>query len=325
MSVLRRMIRLRSVRLALLVLAVVAVLAVAGGSLAPQDPIAQDPKAILQNPSGAHWLGTDYLGRDVLSRLMDATGRSVVGAAEAVGVGLLLGAPAGLASVVFGRAFEWLALRISDALLTLPYIIFAIAVTGIIGNGIHQAMLAIGLVLAPNYFRITRAATLGLASSQYVEIAELVGASRWWILRTHIWNKVLPTIVVTAASGAAASLLVVSSLSFLGIGTKPPAPTWGGMLSSDLNYLAQRPWAPLAPSLVIIITVAALNALADALRDTTGIVTGDPGGSGRARGGDSADTAQTSSAATATATGPVETTAVATSSIPRQNREVRDA
>ncbi|MEX5636636.1 ABC transporter permease, partial [Parafrankia sp. FMc2] len=276
MSVPRRMLRLPSVRLALLVLGGIAVLAVAGGSLAPHDPVAQNPQGILQDPSASHWLGTDYLGRDILSRLMDATGRSVLGAVEAGGVGLALGATTGLASVVFGRVFEWISLRISDALLTLPYIIFAIAVTGVIGNGIHQAMLAIGVVIAPAFFRITRAAALGLASSQYAEIAELVGASRWWILRTHIWNKVLPTIAVTAAGSAAAALLVVSSLSFLGIGVKPPAPTWGGMLASDLNYLAQRPWAPLAPSLVIIFTVAALNALADAIRDNTGLATAGP-------------------------------------------------
>ncbi|OAA23884.1 peptide/nickel transport system permease protein [Frankia sp. EI5c] len=318
MSVPRRMLRLASVRLALGVLGVVAVLAVAGGTLAPHDPIAQNPTGILQDPGTTHWLGTDYLGRDVLSRLMDGTGRSVLGAVEAVAVGLLLGATTGLASVVFGRAFEWFALRVSDALLTLPYIIFAIAVTGIIGNGLHQAMLAIGLLLAPGFFRITRAAALGLASSQYVEIAELVGASRWWILRTHIWNKVLPTIAVTAANSAAASLLVVSSLSFLGIGTKPPAPTWGGMLSSDLNYLAQRPWAPLTPSLMIILTVAALNALADAVRDTTGLATG-----GEALVPEPAPAA-TATATTATATATADDLVTATALTSQPAREASD-
>ncbi|MCK9900592.1 ABC transporter permease [Frankia sp. Cpl3] len=324
MSVPRRMLRLTSVRLALLVLAAIAVLAVAGGALAPHDPVAQNPQAILQDPGTTHWLGTDYLGRDVLSRLMDATGRSVLGAVEAVGVGLVLGASTGLASVVFGRVFEWISLRISDALLTLPYIIFAIAVTGVIGNGIHQAMLAIGLLLAPAFFRITRAAALGLASSQYVEIAELVGASRWWILRTHIWNKVLPTIAVTAASSAAASLLVVSSLSFLGIGTKPPAPTWGGMLASDLNYLAQRPWAPLAPSLVIIFTVAALNALADAIRDTTGLATGGVEATPALLAAGSAPAAGRAPAAGGPDPGPLQPAVAGVPSVPRQPGEAND-
>lgn len=266
----RRAWRLPSVKLSLAVLAVVAVLAVAGEWLAPYDPLAQHPQDRLQGPSAEHWLGTDYLGRDVLSRLLAGTGPSVLGALEAVGVGLVLGVIPGLASVFVGRVAEWLAMRVIDTLLTLPFIVFAIAVAGIIGNGMHQAMAAIGLLLAPVFFRVTRTAALGFTRAQYVEAAELLGASRGWILRTHILAKVLPTVAVTAAGATAAALLVVSSLAFLGIGIEPPAPTWGGILASDLGYLAQRPLAPLAPALVIMITVGALNALADALRDTTG-------------------------------------------------------
>jgi peptide/nickel transport system permease protein len=265
---LRRTWRLPAARVALAVLLVVAVLAVFGGLIAPQDPLAQDTTRMLQGPSGDHLLGTDYLGRDVLSRLLAGTGRSVLGAVESVGAAMLLGVIPGLASLWLGRAFEWTALRAVDALMTLPFTLFAIAAVGVFGNGLHQAMLALGVLLAPLFFRVSRAAALGLKQAQYVEAAELMGASRGRILRTHIVAKVLPTVAVTTAHALATALLTVTSLTFLGIGVQPPAPTWGGVLASDLGYLAQQPWAPALPGLLIMATVGALNLLADAVRDS---------------------------------------------------------
>ena len=265
MRALRLAVRLRPARIALAVLGVVVVLMVVGSAVAPYDPLHQDTTAILAGPSAQHWLGTDYVGRDVLSRLLAGSRLSVVAAAEAVGLGLLLGVLPGLASVYFGRVFEWLSLRVMDGLMALPFIIFAIAVAALLGNGLHQAMFAVGVLLAPMFYRVTRAAAIGLRQAQYVEAATLFGATRGRIVRTHVWQKVLPTVVVTTATAMAGALLVVSSLTFLGIGVQPPAPTWGGMLASDLGYLSQRPLGPLAPALLIIVTVAALNALADAI------------------------------------------------------------
>lgn len=265
MRALRLAVRLRPARIALAVLGVVVVLMLVGGAVAPYDPLHQDTTAILAGPSAQHWLGTDYVGRDVLSRLLAGSRLSVVAAAEAVGLGLLLGVPPGLASVYFGRVFEWLSLRVMDGLMALPFIIFAIAVAALLGNGLHQAMFAVGVLLAPMFYRVTRAAAIGLRQAQYVEAAALFGATRWRIVRAHVWQKVLPTVVVTTATAMAGALLVVSSLTFLGIGVQPPAPTWGGMLASDLGYLGQRPLGPLPPALLIIVTVAALNALADAI------------------------------------------------------------
>ncbi len=239
-----------------------------GGTLAPHDPLAQDTSAVLQGPSGAHWLGTDYLGRDVLSRLIAGTGRSVLGALEAVGIGLLLGVLPGLASLWLGRVYEWVSLRIVDAFMTLPYVVFAVAVTGFFGNSLNAAMMAVGVLIAPLYFRVTRAAAIGLTRTQYVEAAELYGASRRRILRRHLWSKILPTLAVTTAQALASALLIVSSLAFLGLGVEPPLPTWGELLSSDLDFLAQQPWAPLFPGLLIMLVAGSLNALADAVRDT---------------------------------------------------------
>lgn len=259
--------RLPSARVAFGVLIVVAVLAVSGTFLAPDDPLAQDTAAMLHGPSVHHLLGTDYLGRDVLSRLIAGTRLSVTSALVAVLVGLVLGALPGLASVFFGRVFDFLANRVTDALMTLPTIVFAIAVVGVLGNGLTQAMLAIGVLLAPAFFRVTRAVTLQFGQQQYVEAAELFGASRPYIVRVHVWRKVLPTVAVTFASALASALLTVTSLAFLGIGVVPPAPTWGGVLAGDLNYLTQAPWAPIAPIVLLVLTVGACNTIADAIRD----------------------------------------------------------
>ena len=262
--------RLPSAKIAVGVLAVVIFLALFGSMLAPQNPLTINANALYQGPSLQHLLGTDYLGRDVLSRLMAGTRLSVLTAFEAVAIGLVIGAPLGVATVFLGRWFDFAANRVADALMTLPYIFFVVAVTAALGNGLVQAMFAVGILLYPGFFRITRAATLEFARAQYVEAAELLGASKLHVIRVHVVRKVVPTMAVTTASFTAAALLAVSFLTFLGIGVQPPAPTWGGVLSSDLNYLSQAPWAPLIPGALIAITVGALNALADAFRDRTG-------------------------------------------------------
>jgi len=249
------------------VLLVVAVLALFGPLLAPQDPLAQDTSAMLQGPSAEHLLGTDALGRDVLSRLLAGSPLSISAALLAVTVGLVLGVVPGLLSVYLGRAFEWFSLRLTDTFIALPFLVFAIAMTALLGNGVTQAMVAVGILISPAFYRVSRAAALTVARSTYVEAAVLVGASTTWILRRHVWRHVLPAIAVTTAGMCGAALVIVSSLTFLGIGVVPPTPTWGGLLATDLQYLHQRPWGPVAPAALIVATVWALNALADALRD----------------------------------------------------------
>ncbi len=260
-----------AVRVALLGIAVVIVVGVAGPALAPYDPLAQDTAHALAGPSLTHWFGTDYLGRDVASRLLAGAPVSLLAALLATFIGLALGALPGVLSVFAPRGIEWAGLRVVDALLALPFILFAIAFAGLLGNGIWPAMAAIGILLAPGFFRISRAAALRVVGAQYVEAATLLGASPAWIVRTHVWRAVAPTVAVTTVSALGGALLVVSSLTFLGIGVEPPAPTWGGMLASDLQYLSQAPFGPVAPALAIILTVAALNVLADATRDQLGI------------------------------------------------------
>lgn len=202
--------RLPSVRIALGVLAVIAILVAFGSTLAPQNPLAINANALFQGPSAHHLLGTDYLGRDVLSRLMAGTRLSVLTALEAVGIGLVLGAIPGIATVFMGRWFDFSINRVSDALMTFPYIFFVVAVTAALGNGLVQAMIPVGILLAPAFFRVTRAATIEHARAQYVEASELLGASKLHVIRVHVLRKVLPNIMVTTAAMTAAALLTLS-------------------------------------------------------------------------------------------------------------------
>src|ERR1700691_5932641 len=251
------------------ILSVIALLAVFGSALAPQNPLATT-SAQLGHISGSHWLGNDYLGRDTLSRLLAGSRASIVGAIEVALIALFVGAIPGILSVYLGRAFEWVTLRLIDTLISLPFLLVAVAVTALLGNGMTVALLVVGVLLGPGFYRVSRAAALSVARSQYVEAAQISGASTGWIVRRHVWSKVLPPISISMAYTVGAGFVVVSSLSFLGIGVQPPAPTWGGMLSSDLSYLSYQPWAPVAPALLIIATVWACNLLADAIRDVSG-------------------------------------------------------
>lgn len=269
MTMVRRVLSLTSGRIAVVILVLVALLALCGPWLAPQDPLATSDNT-LASASGAHWLGTDYLGRDVFSRLLDGSRISVLGSLEVALMALVVGAVPGILSVYSGRAFEWLTLRLADTLVALPFLLFAIAVIALLGNGITQAMLVTGALVSPLFYRVSRAATLAVARSPYVEAAIVSGASVGWIVRRHVWVKVLPPIAVALAQTIGVGFVIVSSLTFLGIGVQPPAPTWGGLLASDLGYLSHQPWAPVAPALLIMVTVWACNLLADAVRDVSG-------------------------------------------------------
>ncbi|MFI8182159.1 ABC transporter permease [Actinacidiphila glaucinigra] len=265
----RRVLSLSSGRIAAVVLTVIALLALLGPWLAPHDPLATSDNT-LAAASGPHWLGTDYLGRDVLSRLLDGSRVSVLGSLEVALTALVVGAVPGILSVYWGRVFEWTTLRLADTLVALPFLLFAVAVVALLGNGLTQAMLVTGVLVSPLFYRVARAATLAVARSPYVEAALVSGASTGWIVRRHVWGKILPPVAVALAQTIGVGFVIVSSLTFLGIGVQPPAPTWGGLLASDLGYLSHRPWAPVAPALLIMATVWASNLLADAIRDVSG-------------------------------------------------------
>lgn len=261
--------RLTSGRIAIVLLAIIAFLAACGGLLAPDAPN-NTVGQILQGPSGAHWLGTDYLGRDVLSRMLAGSALSVGGALIVAGIALVFGAVPGIASVYLGRVFEWVSLRVIDTLIALPFLVFAVAMTALLGNGVFQATFAVGFLVAPVFYRVARSAALSVARSQYVEAAILSGASIGWIVRKHVLAKVLAPITISLSTTVGIGLVVIASLTFLGIGVEPPTATWGGILASDLEYIAIAPYAPIAPVAIILISVLGCNLFADAVRDVSG-------------------------------------------------------
>lgn len=265
----RRILALPAGRFAAAFLVFILFLAVLGPTLAPYDPLAGTDD-ILSHPSAAHWLGTDYLGRDVLSRILAGSTISVFGAVQVAAIALFVGAIPGVLSVYLGRVFEWFTLRFVDTLIALPFLVFAVAATALLGNGIPQAMFTVGIMVSPLFYRVSRAATMSVAKSQYVEAAILSGARTDWIVRVHVFGKVLPPIAIATANTLGIGFVVVSSLTFLGIGIQPPAPSWGGVLASDLGYLNYRPYAPIFTTVLIMLTVWAFNLLADVIRDVAG-------------------------------------------------------
>lgn len=273
MTMMRAVFRTWTVKIAGLVLLGIVLVALFANFLMPDNPYTVSAM-ILRGPSAVHWLGTDEIGRDTLSRIMLGTRVTLVGAVEAVGIGAAVGVIPGLFSVFLDRWQRFLALRVIDTFMTLPTIVFTIGVVAVFGNSQNIAMAAIGLLFTPLFFRLTRSSALGFVKTQYVEAAQLLGLSRWQIIRVHIWRKVLPTVAVAIAQHMASGILVVSSLSFLGIGAQPPLPTWGGMLSEDLPYLAQNGYEAIFPGIAIVLTVGALSLIADGIRDATG-ATGD--------------------------------------------------
>jgi len=261
--------RLASGRIAIVLLSIILFLAVFGSLLSPYAPNdTVGPQ--LTGPSSQFLLGTDYIGRDVLSRLLAGAGLSVLGALLVAAIALVFGALPGVLSVYLGRVFEWVSLRVIDTLIALPFLVFAVAMTALLGNGVFQALFAVGFLLAPVFYRVARSATLSVANSQYVEAAVLSGASTWWVVRRHVWNKVTPPIAISLSTTIGLGLVVISSLTFLSIGVSPPQATWGGILATDLEYIALQPWAPVVPIALILIAVLACNLLADAVRDTAG-------------------------------------------------------
>ncbi|MGM7668623.1 ABC transporter permease [Microbacterium sp. A93] len=279
---LRHLTQLLSVRIAAVFLLVILALALLGPVLAPYNPLERGSE-VLQHPSWAHWMGTDYMGRDVFSRILAGAPISVLGAVEVAVIALVVGAVPGILSVYLGKVFEWVTLRVVDTLIALPFLVVAVAMTALLGNGVQQAMLAVGLLASPVFYRVARAAAQAAVSSQYVEAAILNGASTGWVVRNHIASKVIPALGVAVANTLGAGLVVIASLSFIGVGVQPPEPTWGGVLASDLGYLSYRPYAPFFTIALIMGTVWALNAIADGLRDVTGAAPGSLGTGGQAK------------------------------------------
>ncbi|MEZ5258963.1 MAG: dipeptide/oligopeptide/nickel ABC transporter permease/ATP-binding protein [Ilumatobacteraceae bacterium] len=266
-TLLRRLLADRSFLLAASFVAIVVIGAVFAGVLAPSDPLDQNLSHVLEGPSAAHWLGTDELGRDVLSRMLFAARVSLKASVLAVSVALLLGFPIGLLIGYRGGRLESAVMRLSDGLMAMPGLIIVIAVIGIIGNGLVPAMVALGLVLAPVVLRLTRGIALGLRNEPYVDSAQVLGMRTPRVVDRHLLPHVLPALVVQTSLLLGVALLVEAGLSFIGLGVQPPEAGWGSMLTKGASLFRRQAFVLVPPGVAITLTVLAFNVLGDTIRD----------------------------------------------------------
>jgi peptide/nickel transport system permease protein len=262
--------RLRRRPAALFGLAVVLafiVLALFAPWIAPQDPIATSWSAIRQAPSAEHWFGTDDIGRDVLSRVVWGTRASLLAGVVSVSIALLLGVPIGLVAGFAGGATDGVVSRFTDAFLACPFLILAIALAAFLGPSLTNAMIAIGVSATPIMVRLTRGQVMQVKVEDYVEAARAVGNPPWRVALVHVLPNIAGPVIVQATLAIAAAVIAEASLSFLGLGQQPPAPSWGSMLNTAKNYVDNAAWMAIWPGLSIFLLVLAFNLLGDGLRD----------------------------------------------------------
>ena len=263
----RRLLRRRAAVVGLAVVVFFIALAVAAPLVAPYDPVATDWRAVRKPPSDLHLFGTDELGRDVLARVIWGARASLMAGLVSVSIALAVAVPLGLLSGYFGGVVDGLLMRIIDAMLAIPFLVLAIALAAFLGPSLTNAMIAIGVVQTPVFTRLTRGQTLAVKHEDYIEAARAVGNSHHRILLRHILPNILAPILVQATLAIAAAIIAEASLSFLGLGQQPPAPSWGSMLNTASHFLSQAPWMAVWPGLAIFTLVLSFNLLGDGLRD----------------------------------------------------------
>lgn len=241
-------------------------LALCAPLIAPYPVTAQDVDNTLAGPSAQHLLGTDDLGRDIFSRMVHGGAATLYASGLAVGIGLLLGLPVGLLAGYSGGWLDDGISRFIDALLSFPSIVLAIAVTGALGIGLTNGMIAVGIVFSPQIARLVRARALVVRQELYVDAARCFGASTARILWRHVLPNTVQPVIVQVTLLLAAALLAEASLSFLGLGIQPPQPSWGSMLARAYQNMELAPEQMYAPGLAILLTALAFNTLGESLR-----------------------------------------------------------
>jgi peptide/nickel transport system permease protein len=245
----------------------VIVLALFAPWIAPYDPLATSWSLVRKAPSAAHWLGTDEVGRDLLSRIIWGARASLSAGVIAVAIAVGVGVPTGMVAGYVGGWTDALISRLTDAMLAIPFLILAIALAAFLGPSLGNAMIAIGVTATPIFVRLARGQVLAARAEDYVEAARAVGNPPIRILLRHILPNILPPVMVQATLAVAAAIIAEASLSFLGLGQQPPAPSWGSMLNTAQRFLTQAPWMAIFPGLAIFLTVLAFNLFGDGLRD----------------------------------------------------------
>jgi peptide/nickel transport system permease protein len=266
-SALRRLVRQRGAVVGLVILGALAAMALAAPWLSPRDPIKTAPREALQAPGSRFLLGSDQFGRDVASRALHGARLSLTVGLISVSIALGLGTPVGLLSGYYGGRVDGFVMRVVDVLLAFPGILLALAIVSVLSPGLNNVMIAVGLSAVPNYARLVRASVLSAREQLYVEAARALGSRDLSIVARYILPNVVAPLIVTGTLGLGTAILSAAALSFLGLGSQPPQPEWGRMLSEGRDYLREAWWISTVPGLGIMLTVLAMNLLGDGLRD----------------------------------------------------------
>lgn len=243
------------------------------GLIAPQDPYTQSlmlrlkPPSFMEGGRDGYFLGTDHLGRDILSRIIYGARITLLVSLAAVAVSTVTGIAAGIVAGYFGGRTDAVILRLIDMQLAFPVILLVIAVVAVVGPSLTNLIIIMGLSGWPRMARIVRGAVLSVRGLEYVDAARAIGAGSMRIMAYHILPNILSAIVVYASFELARMILLEATLSFLGLGVQPPTPTWGGMISDGRNYMSLSPWVSLFPGIAIGIVILTFNILGDELRD----------------------------------------------------------
>jgi peptide/nickel transport system permease protein len=275
---LRRFVRSREAMAALAFLAVVGLCAIFASTVAPRDPNAQQLLRQFAGPSGAHWLGTDDLGRDLFSRLIYGARVSMRVSLEAVALALVVALPFGLVSGYIGGRLDNVLMRVADAGLSFPPLVLALAVAGVLGRSVNDTVLAIGVVFVPSYIRLIRGQAIAVREEPFIEAARAAGTPARRIVRKRLLPHVRSPLIVAVSLSCGAALLAEAGLSFLGLGAQPPTATWGSMLREAYDQAVfTHPWQLVLPGAAIALTVLAFNTVGDGLRDALGTARFAPG------------------------------------------------
>jgi len=264
---LRTFLKRKVVIAGLLVILTLILVAIFAPLLAPYDPYSQNLAKSLQAPSSEHLLGTDLLGRDVLSRIIYGSRISLMVGIVVVLLGGTLGMTIGLISGYFGGIVDTILMRMCDAIIAIPLIIFAMAMGAAMGGGITNVILALGFAITPTYARLMRGQVLSVKQQDYVIAGELTGASNLRNILVHVFPNSISPLIVLITMNLGLAILAEAGLSFLGLGVSPPQAAWGAMVNDGYRYLLQRPLLSVAPGLCVMIVVLAFNVVGDALRD----------------------------------------------------------
>jgi len=264
---LRRFLARPAAVLGAVIIAIFVLAAIFAPFIAPFDPVTTSWSLVRKAPSAAHWMGTDENGRDVLSRVIFGARASLMAGVVSVLIAAGVGVPVGLAAGFLGGVTDMIVGRFVDAMLACPFLILAIALAAFLGPDLTNAMIAIGITATPVFVRVARGATMDAATNEYVEAARALGNPAWRVMLRHVAPNIAPPVLVQATLAIATAIIAEASLSFLGLGQQPPAPSWGSMLNSAQRFLTQAPWLAIFPGAAIFLAVLAFNLVGDGLRD----------------------------------------------------------